>query len=860
MYQNIYLEKLEKWGATVHLWDDENGYLSFPYNDFRYGYREDPDGALRSLYGTPVSQTHRWTHNDPFVIETDLPRETRVLTDLYLDSDEPAKGNKIAFLDIEVDTRTGLPNVEIADKMITAIALTDRVTGTKYSFMLDEDHELNSYAAPGVTLFNCFTEEELLITFLDKWQEMDPTIVTGWNIDWFDIPYLFRRLIKILGSEACRLSPIGLVTFNDRRQRFQIAGISSLDYLSLYKKFTYTELPNYRLDTVARHEIKRGKYEFEGTLDDLRRNDIAGFCEYNMNDNDLVEGIDDKMKLIELAIGICTIGHIPYEDYDWNSRWLEGAIITHLHRKGIVAPNKSLTAQEEMHARQESGEKLFGGAYVKDPVRGRHEWVFSLDLQSLYPSVIMSLNISPETKIGKVTNWDVGRYVRREVDTYTVMDNVGKISEVDRDSFVRMMEEGNFSLSSNGILYRNDKVGIVPEILDQWFDERVEYKNKMKEAARNGDTAQQEYWDMRQHIQKIFLNSLYGVLGLPIFRFYDIDNALAVTSTSQDVIKTSAKYINNRYYEQTEWMNSSEQDGKWDHCIYIDTDSVYFSVVKWYKSEDWEWDDGNVVTDPEIAKQRTIEVARMMESELNTFYDKMAPHLFFISKGHRFVIKGETIASAAFWVTKKRYAMKAVYDMETQQDVDKVKVTGLDVVRSSFPAAFRKFMKEVLTDILDNVPKADLDKKILDYHAHIRELPVVDVARNTAVKNITKWKLDDQNLGQYKSGTPAHVKAAINHNLLLKIWDVHMMFAPITNGQKIKWVYVSNNQYQIESMGFIGDDTDAPLITKFVEEFIDYEKLFEKEFAGKLKDFYAALSWGNIPTEVNQRALKFFEF
>ena len=842
MYQNIYLERLQKWDATVHVWDDERGYFSFPFSEFRYGYREDPNGSLRSLHGRPVSQTRRWSHNDPLVIETDLPRETRVLTDLYLDSDVPAKGNRVVLLDIEVDTRGGLPNIETSDKMITAIALTDRVTGTKYSFMLDEDHELNSYTAPGVTLFNCFTEEELLTTFLDKWQKINPTIVTGWNTDWFDIPYLFKRLMKILGSDAYRLSPIKLVTFNDRRQRYQIAGVSSLDYLSLYKKFTYIELPNYRLDTVARHEINRGKYEYEGTLDDLRRDNIAGFCEYNMNDNDLVEGIDNKMKLIELAIGICTVGHIPYEDYDWNSRWLEGAIITHLHRKGIIAPNKSLTAQEEMQARQASGAKGFGGAYVKEPKRGRHEWVFSLDLQSLYPAIIMSLNISPETKIGKITNWNIQDHVKRKIDTYTVLDSDGKVSEVDRRHFIQMMEGGGFSISSNGILYTNHKVGIIPEILDQWFDERVEYKNKMKEAAQRGDTEQQEYWNMRQHIQKIFLNSLYGVLGLPIFRFYDVDNALAVTATGQDVIKTSAKYVNAHFNRE---LKTEDED----YCIYSDTDSVYFSVA-------------NLTDDstPAALKSLAISVARQMESELNTMYDTMAKRLFFMPKGHRFVIKGETIASAAFWVTKKRYAMRAVYDMETNQDVDKIKITGLDAVRSSFPAAFRKFMTEVLTDILDNVPKADLDKKILNFHSHIQELPVIDVARNTAVKNITKWKLDDQNLGQYKSGTPAHVKAAINHNILLRVWDVHMMYAPITNGQKIKWVYVSQNPYHIESVGFFGDDTDAPLITKFVEEFIDYEKLFEKEFAKKLKDFYAALSWGNIPTEVNQRALQFFEF
>ncbi len=847
MYQNIYIERQERFGATVHLWDDEFGYLPpVPFKEFRFGYKPDSNGDWHSLDGKRVTQVTSWTHGDPFVMETDLPRETRVLTHLYQDVDEPAKGNRVVFIDIEVDTSTGLPSVEIADKIITAIALTDKTTGIKYSFMLDENHELNAYSAPGVTMFNCFTESELLLLFLDKWEDLDPTIVTGWNTDGFDIPYLFRRLMSVVGEDAVRLSPIKLVEFNERRNRYQIAGVSSLDYLSIYKKFTYTELPNYRLDTVSRFETGKGKYEFEGTLDDLRRDNIAGYCEYNMNDNDLVEGIDDKMKLIDLVIGICSVGHIPYEDYDWNSRWLEGAIITHLHRKKICAPNKSLTAQEEMRKRQESKKKGFDGAFVKEPTRGRHEWVFSLDLQSLYPSIIMSMNISPETKIGKVVNWNLRKYVAGEVDNCTILDSAGAASTITRGEFVQMMNDGKFSLSSNGILYRTDKVGIIPEILDLWFDERVQYKNNMKEAAKNGDTEQQEYWDMRQHIQKIFLNSLYGVLGLPIFRFYDVDNALAVTASGVDIIKTTAKFVN-AYYNQE--LNTEGED----YCIYSDTDSVYFSVTKLGKK-----------LEPDLVrvlwKDLTITTARKVESGLNAMYDTMAKRLFFIPGAHRFVIKGESIASAAFFVKKKRYAMRVVHDMETGQDIDKVKVVGLDVVRSSFPAAFRAFMKMVLTDIIDDISRGDLDVKILDYHAHIQELPVIDIARNTAVKNITKWTMDDQRLGQYVKKTPAHVKAAINHNILLREWDIHKMYAPITNGQKIKWVYVSANHYNIEAIGFIGDDTDAPVLTEFVAEFIDYEKIFEKEFAGKLKDFYAALNWGNIPTEVNQRAKQFFKF
>ncbi|KKK52440.1 hypothetical protein LCGC14_3104900, partial [marine sediment metagenome] len=343
----------------------------------------------------------------------------------------------------------------------------------------------------------------------------------------------------------------------------------------------------------------------------LKRDNIEGFLEYNLNDVRLVSGLDDKMKLIQLVMGMCTVGHVPYEEYGFSSRWLEGALITDLHRKGIVCPNRNPV--------DESGDIKFAGAYVQEPTAGRHEWVFSLDLQSLYPSIIMSLNISPETKIGKVLNWNVEAHIRKEISEYHIQDSDGKETTVDREEFVLFMKNGKFTLSSNGILYRTDKVGLIADILDRWFSERLEYKKLLKKAAHAGNSEQEEYWDLRQHIQKIFLNSLYGVLGLPVFRFYDVDNALAVTATGQDVIKTSARVVNLKY---NGLLDTKDED----YCLYIDTDSLYFSVVPFGGGKD-----------------KAIEMARDAESHLNQFYDRMAKQLFFIPGRHRFVIKGETI-------------------------------------------------------------------------------------------------------------------------------------------------------------------------------------------------------------------------
>ncbi len=848
MYQNVYIDRSDH-GRVVHLWDDQTGHAEIPYKDFDYAYKIHKDGTIPSLLGPLTKKVHRWSREDPLILESDLPMETRVLTDLYLDSDEPAEGNRLVIFDIETDDSDGYPDIQAADKEITSIALEDRVTGDEYVFILDKAGELDNIDMDefgGVIIFNAHSEEELLTDFLDIWEQLNPTIITGWNVDYFDVPYLYRRIVSVLGyDEVARLSPVGLVKFADRRGKYQIAGVSTLDYLDLYKKFTYTQQPNYRLDTIGKIEVDQGKYVYEGTLADLKERDIKGFLQYNLDDVRIVSNIDKKMKLIELVIGICTVGHVPYEDYGFSSRWLEGALVTDLHRKGIVCPNKSPTAQSDMSQKDKSGVKGFAGAYVKDPKTGRHEWVFSLDLQSLYPSIIMSLNISPETKVGKILDWDLAEYMRGDRTDYTLESIDGSQDSIGRDQLTAALKGNGFTISSNGILYSTDKVGIIPATLDRWFSERVEYKDKMKAAKQSGDDEQADYYDMRQHIQKIFLNSLYGVLGLPIFRFYDIDNALAVTATGQDVIKTTAKYVNVHY---NKYLKTEDED----YCIYIDTDSVYFSITDLWKGQSQH---------ENTWKALAIDKARQMEAELNIMYDQMAKSLFFIPGGHRFVIKGETISSAAFWVTKKRYAMKMVYDLEANIDLDdKIKVKGLDVVRSSFPAAFRKFMKDVLTDILDDVPKSDLDPKILEFFGRLPTMPMQDIARNTAVKNVTKYAMKNQRLGEFALKTPAHVKAAITHNLLLKEWNQDRVFTPITNGVKIKWVYLSPNPYRIQSVAFFGSVDDCPLITKLIEEFIDYELIFEKEFAHKLSDFYKALGWGKIPTEVNQLAGTFFDF
>jgi DNA polymerase elongation subunit (family B) len=350
-----------------------------------------------------------------------------------------------------------------------------------------------------------------------------------------------------------------------------------------------------------------GKIEYEGTLDDLYRDDINKFIEYNLNDVQIVKALDDKLKLIDLVCGVSHLGHVPYEDIYFSSRYLEGAMLVYMKKLGVIAPNKDLESRKEM----DNGVK-FSGAYVKDPKPGRYDWVFDLDLTSMYPSTIMTLNISPETKVGKINGWNAEEFIKGVSKTYSLEKNGKTQGHMNNEELKQMFEKNKVSISSNGIMYRNDKKGLIPILLDKWFNERVEYKKLMKKHGNQGDTEKYEYFKRRQHVQKIVLNSLYGVLGLPVFRFYDIDNAEATTTTGQDLIKFTER-IANRYY------NSKLGDDK-DYCIYTDTDSVFYPAVPLIKKQYPDVD----VTDDKFMTEKILDIAGVVQDFINDSYNLFA--------------------------------------------------------------------------------------------------------------------------------------------------------------------------------------------------------------------------------------------
>lgn len=542
MYKNIYLERQKN---LVHLWDSDKGYVTFPYQ--KYAYEKAKNGEYTSIYGDKLTKIYQFQKDDPTLFESDVPETTRVLVDTYSDSDDPSDDITIMTLDIEVEMESGLPDVKEANNELTAIGLHDTVTDDYMVLVMDKEGKMVQKQTDKALVLPFRTEEELCLKFLEIYEGIHPDIITGWNIDYFDIPYLFNRIKRILGEKhANRLSPIGESFYSPYRQRFFLAGVSCLDYLSMYKKFTFGELANYRLDTVGKIEIGKGKIEYGGNLDELFSTDIDKFIEYNLVDVELVVELDKKLQYIELVRGICHVGHVPYEDFVYSSKYLEGAMLTYLRRNNLVASNKPADRKERMAEMKEAGAEKFIGAYVKDPIVGKYDWVYDLDLTSLYPSIIMTLNISPETKVGKIENWDPQQF-QKSNDTTKYSINGDPIP---KENLKKFLDEQNVSVSSNGVLYRNDVEGIIPGILSLWFDKRVEYNDLKKKYGKLGDDDQYTFYHKRQLVQKTLLNSFYGVLGLPAFRFYDLDNAEAVTTTGQTVIKSTADMVNIKYNKE----------------------------------------------------------------------------------------------------------------------------------------------------------------------------------------------------------------------------------------------------------------------------------------------------------------------
>ena len=859
MYQAIFYDNKEK---KCHLRDDKEGWCHFEY--FPTYFKLDPNGQFQTLDGKTVSPTKKLNREDPTMYEVDVPAETRILVDLFKDEDDAPKYHNVVFLDIECVIGGALTpeNVQNAGTKITAIALYDKQTATYYCFILDETKSITLSTEPGKEVIACYTENELLSKFLDKWEELDPTIITGWNSEYFDIPFLFNRIKNQLGYEqASRLSPIRRVdttTYFDKKKQqnvthTSIRGINHLDYMLLHQKFIMKQEPSYKLGDIGEKYVKLGKIEYKGNLDKLFKEDVAKFIEYNIRDVEILVALDEKLQFIDLTVNICHLCHTPYENIYYSTSLNEGAIFTYLKRKNIVSPNKPTTFSPELKTVVEE----YAGGYLKDPIPGLYEWVIDLDFTSLYPSIIRSLNIGVETLVGNVLIRDKydNNYtlqdLRAKPDAEVYLENKKRQRTIIKaGDLADMVEKKNLKLAASGALFKTSVGSVSAEVLTDWFAKRKEYKNLMKKAGKAGDKDLYAFYDKRQHAYKIKLNDLYGCYAQNGWRYTDGYKVIskAITLTGQRLLQESIKFVN-------EWLNNKLNTTDKDYIITSDTDSLFIQVK-----------DLALQRNPELAtasKEEWIKtilgIATEVQTAANDHLNHLVKDLFNIHDEHYFDLKQEVIIERGYFSGKRRYAMYIVN--KEGVTTDELVIMGLDLMKSNFPPVFRKFSNTLLQDIMFGKTKPDIDKIIIDFRNSMKSRPIVELAKPTGVKEIKKY-LDTKNtagsiFSQITKGAPVNTKAAIHYNDLLKFKKLDKKYSIIQEYDKIYWVYLKDNPYKIDVIAFTASN-DPDEIMSFINSYIDRDKTFDSILLNKLENLYGDIGW-SFPS-LNPFTNKFFSF
>jgi DNA polymerase elongation subunit (family B) len=847
VFKNVYVSRKEE---LVYVWDDQQPEpITVPFATLNYAYKKDPDGSFLSMYGESLSKIHNFNKTDSGLYEADVPLDTRSLIELYYDSDNVSSGHTIVFIDIETDSEGGYPNIETADKAITAISLYDVNTNCYHCFILDKDKLIKNENKENINVYSFDTEESLLSSFINKWCEILPTIVSGWNTEEFDMVYLYRRIKNILGKdEGSRLSPIQRCYINPHYGELICAGVcTSLDYLKLYKRYSGVKEASYQLGNIGKKEVGIDKISYDGSLNKLYKENIKKYIEYNLNDVVICVALHKKYDYISLAREICHYCHVPYELYDVSSRFLEGAVLTYLRRNNLVANNKPAGGEEEYKRRMLENEDGFSGAYVKDPVPGLYQWVYDLDAQSLYPSIIKTLNISPETLMAKISNWIPEDYLAGKATHVDLIYNDGQSKTYSIDEFKKLITDNNYSVGANGAIYSLNKTGIIPVVIDRWLDDRKKIRKLEKEYKESGDQQNYLVQNRKQTVLKVLANSIFGTLGLETWRWYNKTNAECITTSGVLLAKTVARIINQHY-------NSILCDNK-DYVTYQDTDSAFSSALPLIEKLYPDIDKSN---EKEMVNA-TLKITSDVQNYVNKMFDIFALKAFNV-KVHKFFVKQEVVSKSAIWLAKKRYAQWVINI--NGAFCDEIDVKGLDTVRSSFPKKLSEVFENIIEMILKGTQKHIIDEEILSFKSKLQTFSIFDIAKSTSVKFVSQKGDIDYNPKNRKpfeiiKGSPAQVKGAIYYLDLLKHWKLTKVVEPIYHGQKIRYIYLKNNEYNIDCLALKADGTDPKKILEFANMYNDPEKLYKRELETKLSEFYDILKW-DMPSENAKKAEEFF--
>ena len=711
---------------------------------------------------------------------------------------------KLLTIDIECESENGFPDVDRADEALICITVKDHTS--KRIIVFGMDNFVND--RDDVQYIKCKSEIDLIHQFTRFWCEYEPNIITGWNVKFFDIPYLFNRFKYVMGEEyLAQFSPWGVVTggtslslgYNRTQNYYDILGVDVLDYLDLYRKHTFVRRESYKLDYIG--EVELGEKKTENPYDTFKefyQNDHQLFVEYNIQDVELVDKLEDKMKLIALHLTMAYEAKVNFQDVFGQVRMWDTIIYNHLRSKNIVPP----AMQEEKKS------KGYEGAYVKDPVVGFHDWICSFDLNSLYPHLIMQYNISPETMVAFEPNKvSVEKMLYQDVD----------LSDLD-----------SVTITPNGAQFRTDRKGFLPELMDKLYKERVIYKKKMLEAKnlyqQTGDKKFENDIAANHNIQlarKIALNSAYGAIGNQYFRYFDVRHAEGITMAGQLAIRWIERDVN-------KYLNKILKTENKVYVVASDTDSIYVKL-------------GDLVDKLFKDKSDTRKIVKVLDKfceerlqkAIDNSYDRLAQYVKAFEQ--KMFMKREVIANKGIWTAKKRYILNVFNEEGVDMKDPKLKIMGIEAVKSSTPAPCRVKIKEALKVIMNKDENA-LIQFIDEFRTHFKKMRPEQIAYPRSCNNLKKYS---SRTDIYMKSCPIHVKGALLYNHLL-IKNKLVKYEEIQEGDKIKFIVLKEPNPLREKV--ISFPTRLPKEFN-LHKFINYDEQFDKSFLEPLRFIVNAIGW-----------------
>ena len=717
---------------------------------------------------------------------------------------------KIFTLDIETSCENGFPDVENPIEELLCITVKNQtnkqiITWGVGDFKTDRTD---------VTYVKCKNEKELIFEFMKFWLKNHPDIITGWNTKFFDLPYLMNRIKLIAGDKvASRMSPWNLIQREEIQVRgrtqtvYDLYGITNLDYLDLYKWFIPQRQESYKLDFIGQLELGRGKDEMPyPTFKEWYEKDFQSFVDYNIQDVEIVDGLEDKLGLIDLSLTVAYESKVNYGDIFSQVRVWDTLIANHLMKKNICVPPR------EEHIK----ETKYEGAYVKEPQLGQHKWVVSFDINSLYPHIIIQYNISPEKILGVKSS---GVSVTKMLSNQTPL--------------AHLKTEGA-CITPNGAMFKNDSQGFLPEMMETMYNERVIYKNRMLKAKREYEKTKDPKLVKEisrchniQWARKIALNSAYGAVGNQYFRYYDVRQASGITTAGQFIIRFIESKVN-------EYLNRILQThDKIDYIVASDTDSIYVTLDKLVEK----------TCEGKTNDQICNFIDKVVGSRIEPFLEKCFGELSDYTNAFKncMVMKREVIADKGIWVAKKRYMLNVLDEEGVRLSDPKLKLMGIEAVKSSTPQVCRGRIKEAIKIIMSK-EQSDLHKFIADFKKEFLELPAEAISFPRSCNNIKKYR---DNNSVFIKGTPIHVKGALIYNYQLKQFNLGRKYPFIQDGDKIKFLkLLEANPFKFDVISYM-----TKLPTEFkLEQYIDYELQFEKTFLDPMRFILQAIGWKHEPT------------